>query len=264
MIRFSFANLLAPSSATVVGSSQQSLSFAAANVKAPQRPFLPWRTSGVGDQDVVVDFGSAKTVDVILLARTNFTTARIQGNASDSWGAPAFNQLVTITQNPMNLRYQYGAVLTAFSYRYLRILIPSQTPTDGASYYLLGGLWAGGQTRPPDTFLYQIKYDTGEPQIDLQPEHKGWRQRLILGEPYAKMTVRRKARVNFTQPFIDDQLRRWVLVDGQMRQADFFGFWPDRGDTSQAYVMRRITELGWDHNRQNLAEADLTLEEAIQ
>lgn len=264
MIRFSFLNLLGFDATICTGSSQQSASFAAQNVKTPQRPFFPWRTGATGDQNVVVDFGSAKVVEALVLVRTNFVTARIQGNPSDSWGAPAFDQLVTIDENPQNGRNQYGSILTGFNYRFLRILIPSQTPIDGVGYYLLGGIWAGTQVRPPSNFLYQVNYDTIEPLVDLQPDHKGWRQRLTLGEPVAKLTAKRKARTGFPQPFVNDHLRRWTALDRQMREADFFAFLLDNGDPSQSYVMRRISEMAWSHNRQRLSEGDLILEEAIQ
>jgi hypothetical protein len=264
IVRFSFLNLLGLDVTTATGSSQQSTSFSASNVKTPQRPFFPWRTGALGDQNVVVDFGVAKAVETFLIARTNFTSARIQGNPSDSWGAPAFDQAITIDRNPVNGRYQYGATLTAFNYRFLRVLIPSQTPVDGVGYYLLGGLFAGTEVRPPMNYLYQVNYDTIEPLIDLQPDHKGWRQRLTLGEPVAKMTVKRKARTNFQQPFVGDHLRRWADLDRQMREADFFAFLTDSGDTSQSYMMRRISEMSWSHNRQRLSEGDLVLEEAIQ
>jgi hypothetical protein len=264
IIRFSFTNEVAADAVTVTGSSQQSASFPAENLKTPQRPFLPWRTGATGAQSAVIDFGSAKTIDTLVLARTNFASANIQGNASNSWGSPSFDQAITIDQNPLTRRYQYGAVLIGFNYRYLRILIPSQTPVDGAAYYLLGGVWAGPQTLPPNSFLYQVEYETVEPLLDLQPEHKGWRQRLTLGEPLAKMTAKRMARTRFPTPFVNDHLRRWVMIDGQTREAGIFGFLCDNGDTSQSYVVSRITELRWNHNRQRVSESDIGLEEAIQ
>lgn len=265
MMRFSFLNYMGLDVTTVTGSSQQSTSFAAQNLKTPQRPFFPWRTGATGAQNAVVDFGSAKSVETFVLVRTNYSSARIQGNSSNSWGAPPFDEEITLDANPQNGRYQWGGVFTGFNYQFLRLLIPSQTPTDGVGYYLTGGIWTGLETRPPKDFLYQINYDTIEPLVDLQPDHKGWRQRLTLGEPVAKITAKRKARANFPRPFTNnDQLRRWTAIDKQCREADFFAFLMDNGDPSQSYVMRRVSEMSWSHNRQRLAESDIVLEEAIQ
>ncbi|HEX7766134.1 MAG TPA: hypothetical protein VF443_05435, partial [Nitrospira sp.] len=82
----------------------------------------------------VADFGAAQRVDLAVLLH-NFdagSTVRIQGNASNAWGAPTFNQLFTIPAVRadgyhrkvfLDLRSLSGYTTTGF--RYWRIVITS-------------------------------------------------------------------------------------------------------------------------------------------
>lgn len=260
-IQFSFQNFV--SDATITASSEAA-SYPATNIAFPERPFMPWRSGATGAQSVVIDFGSAQTLGVVVLARTNFVTATLAGNASDSWGSPSFSQAITITRNPLTGRYQYAALLTGFTFQFMRISIASQTPTDGAAYYLLGGVWAGAATAPPKNFLYQVEYRTIEPRVDLQPDHGGWRQRVHLGEPVARMSATRVARTTFPTPFVDDHLRLWTDLDRQMREADKFALFLNNLDSSQGYVVRRTSDMTWRQGRHRRSDSSLDLEEAVQ
>lgn len=91
---------------------------------------------------IKLDMTSAQTVASILLNHVNFTSVTIQGNATDSWGAPSFTTTISISKDPIVQRYKAFIPLTAFNYRYLRIFIPTgQTPTDDTVWYV-GGLVA--------------------------------------------------------------------------------------------------------------------------
>lgn len=257
---FSFTNFGA--TATVTASSELGSSLAT-NVRTPGRPFLPWRTTTTGDQSVVLDFTTAKSVKLLLLIRANFTSARIQGNPTDSWGSPAFNQLITISRNPWNYRYQHGVRLTGFNYRYLRILIPSQTPTDASSGYLLGGVWAGGETRTPRHFRIEYEPETVEPKLDMVPEHQGWRQRLVMGDPLARFQFTRIATVNRYVPGYSDELATWKEIDRQIVDADIFAILLTTLENAQAFVVRPVADNKWTRRRHTLAEQEWSLEEVI-
>lgn len=261
MIALSFTNLAA--GATIVGSTENE-NFPASYAAEPQSPFLPWRTTALGDQSLVIDFGAQTAVTLLLLIRTNFASATIQGNATDSWTSPAFSQAVTIARNPFNWRYQHGVVLSGFSYQYMRVLIPSQTPVDGAGAYILGGVWAGATVRPPMNPRADVVFETLQPFKDVGPDDDAWRERLYLGEPLVRMRMTRLARVTRLSPGLDDQLQQWSEIDRQMYAADRFAMFLDAGDPSQAYVVRGIHALTWDRRRLNVAEGRFELEESIR
>ena len=99
---------------------------------------VPWKTTALTAQTVVVDLSAAATVSCIAIAGHNFTasaTVQIAGNSSDSWGAPAVTYTVTY-QSAIMLRF-----FTAASYRYWRFYFDDQTNSN--SYLQVGRLFLG-------------------------------------------------------------------------------------------------------------------------
>ena len=232
-------------------------------IRSPGRPFLPWRTGALGAQNIVINFGSTKSVKLLLLVRTNFTTANIQGHPSDSWGAPAFDQAITISRNPWNYRYQWGMRVVGFSYQYMRISIPSQSTTDGSTGYLLGGVWAGDELRIPRQFRFDYDAETVEPLVDMIPPHQGWRQRLIMGEPMARFTFSRIATIDQFTPGYADQLLAWKDIDRQIRENDICALLLTTQDPAQAFVVRPTGDNKWRRNKYTMAEHQITYEEVL-
>jgi hypothetical protein len=56
-------------------------------------------------------------------------------NGSNSWASPQDSQIVTINEDDTVERYKIWHEPNSSSDRYVRIVIPNQTPTDGASYF---------------------------------------------------------------------------------------------------------------------------------
>ena len=260
----SLANLVA-AAGVVLTPSTEDPTWLATNVQSANRPFRPWKTTTTGsDQSVVVDFGSAKSFDLIALVAVNFTAASVQANSSASWGAPPYTQAITIARNPHNRRYQYGLILgAAISYRYLRLLIPTQTPVDGGSIFKVGGLWVGTKTKLPSNFLADAGLGTITPFEDVGPAHRGWRQRLTLGEPVATIQARRWVRMSSPHPMIADTLKSWMDLDRQTRDADYFALTLNSGDPSHSYVMRHLDQPTWSRSRLRRAESEWNLEEVV-
>ncbi len=264
-IYISIQNRTASLTTTITGSSEAANS-PATNLSKPGRPFMPWRTGAGGDQSAVINFGSAILIQAVWLVRTNFTTVRIQGNPTDSWGAPAFNQEFTIAQSPWNFRYQLGVRLTGFTYQFMRVFIPSQTPTDGSSAYLLGGVWAGPIEGLPQNVRFDVNLATVQPSLDVAPQHQGWRQRLVLGEPLCRLAAMRTSRITHMMPGYQDDLTLWQSIARRIRENDMLAIILGSADSSQAFVMRPINEAHWQWTRRRLlrAESPWELEECIQ
>jgi hypothetical protein len=258
----SLANLIAAAGVTLTPSTEDA-NWLATNVQSPARPFLPWKTTAVGsDQNLVVDFGSAKTFDLVVLVAVNFANASVQANSSASWSTPPYNHAITITRNPHNRRYQYGLLLApALSYQYLRLLIPAQTPVDGASAFKVGGIWVGMKTKLPSNFLADGVLGTITPLLDVAPAHRGWRQRLSLGEPVATIKARRWAKTSSPHPLVNDNLKTWMDFDRQTTDADVFALVLNSDDASHAYIMRHLDEPTWSLSRRHRSESSYELEE---
>lgn len=262
MHKISFINFAARSGTVVTGSTQDA-TYVATNVKSPQRPFLPWRTTATSEQTLVLDFLGTATITFLALIYGNFIDVTVQGNATDSWGAPSFSQATKLSRNPWNSRYHLGIVLSGFAYRYMRIVIAAQTPIDGAAYFRLGGIWAGVSVETPRHVEFSVRYERVEPKRDLVPDHEGWRQRLKLGEPYTRIHAERVARMTIESPGYGDELMTWALLDRQMWEMDYFAYFTNLLDPAQVYVVRRIESPTWTPSELGLADSTLELEEVV-
>lgn len=261
---FSFTNYVADAATVITGSSQDA-NYPDDNIAEPQIPFIPWRTGALGSQNVVIDFGSARKIEIIIFNRTNFASVTIQGNAANSWGSPSFSQAITIGRNRLTGRYQHGEVLSGFNYRYLRPLIADPGALGGETYYLLGGLWAGPMHEAPRRMDWQVTERVLEPSEDVAAASGEAVQHLILGEPWVRLTIPRPAWLrNPDQPWAEtSDLAAWADLDRRMREAGPFAYVPREGVASQSYIVRRQATVEWRRRDFGTAESTLVLDESI-
>lgn len=256
-IRFCLTNLL--DGVGITGSTEAS-GFPASNIATPYRPMMPWHTTALGAQSAVIDFLSAKTLTGIWLIRTNFAQVTIQGHATDTWTSPSFTQTMTVARNPWNFRYQLAIPLHGFTFRFLRILIPSQTPTDGTSAYVLGGVHAGVLESFPQDILYDVEFTTVQPRKDVPQPDNAWRERLIMGEPYARLSLTRTTKVTRLAPGYGDDVRRWQEIERRISEINTFALMLGSADTSQGFIVRSINEGHQKWTRTSLLRMKSTIE----
>lgn len=108
------------------------------NLANEHRSF-PWKTgTTVASENVVIDLGSAKAItSVILLDHTltsGDTNIKLEGNSTNSWGAPAFTQALTWTSGPI------AAIFGSQSLRYWRL---SFTKSSAGEQRAIGRLFLG-------------------------------------------------------------------------------------------------------------------------
>ena len=256
-------------SGTWISASTQDADFPVTNLASPWRPFQPWKTTAGGAQNAVYDLGAATTVEIIALLRCNFTSVVIQGNATDSWGAPSYTSgTITLTQNPWNWRYNLALLPVGFTYRFLRISIPSQTPVaefkrTALSIYLIGGVWIGAVTASVDNPLWDVEYETFNPLDRQEPRHRGWAQEASMGEPKLMIIGRRAGTMSTTTPAVGDELATWQSIERQAwAQGNRMLWYENLGNTSQVCVVRNLQMPHWVlHGTQ--AEGPWELEEVV-
>lgn len=239
-LAFSFENLVA--SATVTASSAHA-KYTANSVKKIGSPYFPWKTTTTGAQSLVMDFGEAITPGIFALSRVNVDTVHLQAHTSDVWTTPDEDFAITVAQNRDTYRYQYGALLPAgLSYQYWRLLIPSQTPVDGDSVYLVGGIWLGDDvTFPPTHVDYQIQVDTERPSEAVDTKGGGSRV-TTTGNPFVRFTMKRTPRTTRILPGQNpgpkDHLEAWAAIDRKIYAAGRrFLFMRAQTDTTETYVV---------------------------
>lgn len=130
-------------------SSGETAGFPDDNVKALD-PMVRWKADAYEAAAwLKVDFGSAKSLTALFLNQANFPAATIQGNASDSWETPSFTMSAGLVQDDAENRKGWFD-LTAFNYRWLRVLIPAGQTLDNSELVpALGNLIVGTSITVP-------------------------------------------------------------------------------------------------------------------
>jgi hypothetical protein len=258
MIRFGFVNYL--NTVTPVASSEKA-AFPVANIKTPQRPGVPYKSTVATDTSIVMDHGSAKLVEGAFIGHCNFTSIRFQANATDSWGAPTYNQLLTLTRSP-NGRYQHFHLpSTAPNLRFNRWFIPTQATTNGASAFSIGGSYIGLMDKPLEDVLFSYDLEVVEPWLEVAPPHGGWKQRSRVGLNAVHLILKRLARVG-AAPGIGDDLLNWFELERQFSDADFALVSITALNPAWAWMMRRASGATYTIDTFK-ADSPLVLEEAL-
>jgi hypothetical protein len=132
-------------------------------------PMLRWHAESYAvDQRVVLDFGTAKSINAVFLNQCNFPEAKIEGNATDSWGSPSFSLEVDLVQDDTENRKGWFD-LTGFNLRFLSILVPAgQTLDNSEATPAIGNIICGVAVALPEinSFTPELIQDYSSFQTD--------------------------------------------------------------------------------------------------
>jgi len=186
-----------------------------------------WRTTADADENIVLDYGSAVSADGVAIIGHNLTasaTINLQGNATDSWGAPSIDETLTSRS---------GVILhwfTSGSYRYWRVRI--QDPTNPDTYLQVGRIILGprfsiteaGRSAVAEFPESRVRGDrvsfalSNEPYADIGPAHREYSYQFrnignTLKTAFDTMVaaVGRHTPVVFTH-FDDDTDSNWDVI----------------------------------------------------
>lgn len=187
-------------------------------------------------KDIIIDFGSARVVRGVMLNDVNFMTATIQGT-NTSFISPEFSLPVTISIDERVNRRKIFTTLSGFIYRYLRVAIPFQTPTDGASYFRVGTLVCAGSvlefaSNPSYPYQYSAPYP--EPKAVRFPT--GGIEQVDMGS-YKVW----KGAFSFQTAVKTTETDMWTLA--ALKPTDYLIFAENRGDSSKAYLCKQSSMM---------------------
>lgn len=129
-------------------SSGDTSGYPASNVKDLEPMLRWWADAYTGEVWLKVDFGSAKTLTALFVNQANFPHFHAQGNASDSWSTPSFDLgCDLVVDDAANRKGWFD--LTAFNYRWLRILIPASQTLDEGTVPKVGNVIVGAAVALP-------------------------------------------------------------------------------------------------------------------
>lgn len=232
----------------------------ASNLRYPQSPRTAWRSTTTATTQIYVDFATPKLVELVVLVMPNFLNVAL-AVASTIGGSDYLTAVTPTGWNRWSRHRQLAFVVSpGQTYRYLRLGIPADATL---AYFELGGIWAGQFYAMPRDIRWEEEMVTMEPHLDLQPQSEAWRQRLTMGDPYTIMRARRLAVTATGAAFgVNAELEAWNEIDYYMWTFDAFAWYANRGNTAEAWIMRRISEAMWPIH-QTVSEGDLILEEVM-
>ena len=115
--------------------------FPAVNVQNFQ-PTKRWHTLGtITDETLTMDLDEATLIDTFIVVGHNFdgteTTVKIQGNATDSWGAPTVDETITVVVGE-----PFKTTFSGMSLRFWRFIFTKASASDVKK---VGRLWLGNE-----------------------------------------------------------------------------------------------------------------------
>lgn len=155
------ANIVFASDNLAVGSTITLSSEESNHPKARLTDYYMWKQCwlNAGTGNIVIDLGSAKAVQCAALIHTNLTsgmTIGIQGNASDSWGAPSYDETITYKE-----RNQVKIFSSAETYRYWRFTFGGGS----LSNVKIGQIFLGPIFQPEINFGYNYSRQKARAQV---------------------------------------------------------------------------------------------------
>lgn len=165
---------------TPTASSEYSSDLAVANILSDHIGKV-WRSADtVLTANIVFNLGSAVNITVFSLFNFNFTsgaTLTLEGNASDSWGAPSYSQTLTIPTDADGNVIKRIVFFLNETYQYWRLVIDDSASTE--SYLELGRALGGTYYEPSRTMSegYRIQIFDPSEGTNKGGTHTYWRQR---------------------------------------------------------------------------------------
>lgn len=213
----------------------QDTNYPASNLKDYHHLKRHWRSLVTTEVKIVCDMAAAKTLMAVMLDDLNFTSVYIEGSA-DNVTYP-FSQLFTISKDERVDRYKAYLVLTGFNYRYLRVRIPAQTPTDGLSAFRIGRVIAlDTQLELPINPSYPYDYEAPKKYKKIEFESGGI-EKINTGSNkiwHGDFGI---------EVFVRDTEGSTLWQLDAIDEDQLLVFYENRGATNKAYICMRDNSL---------------------
>jgi len=214
--------------------STEHASFPDDNIADLSSPGAEYRSTNALQTTIVLDTGAAETaVAAVYIGGVNFTSMTIEGNETNSWGAAAFQLGAVIGRDAELLKYKGFFALTDFEYRYMRLIIPAQTRTDGEGFYRVGVVvLLSTAAELPINPQYNYERAPGWPHEEVELDGGGI-ETLILG-----LCMRFEAELEFQARKTHEAVFHAINAVQPGRPFIFYENGWHSGGTEKAYLVR--------------------------
>lgn len=145
-ILFDFKPANESDTSVTITSSTAASSFPASNLKNLQ-PVKSWKSTVITESFVLYDFGINVTYDSLFVNRFNFAAFKVYAHTSNdpvigNW--TLIEDISSLTKDEIyDENYMHRFVALSGTYRYLKIVIPTQTPLFDQTYFKIGNMLVG-------------------------------------------------------------------------------------------------------------------------
>lgn len=156
---------------TVFSQTSEATGYPASRLMSRVRPFRAWRSTSTAEQTLIFDLGASVAVGGVCLYACNFSTADWSYATTSGGVYTAFSGNTYPINEDAQDRYRKLWIAESFTDRYLKLVIPSQTPTDGAGYFSAGTVFVwntvselpaqSGPVVPMGMTLVRPRYEAG-------------------------------------------------------------------------------------------------------
>jgi hypothetical protein len=248
--------------ATVSAATSAATGYPATFALEPHRPFLPWRsTTSSSDHFLNIDFGTQKLVELVVLVGVNYQSARISLAVDAAFtNSPYTSGIVAVNYNLWSSGYRRAFLIApGVTVRYLQLMIPANAAL-GA--FDTGGIWAGPLIGMSRDIRWDEIMERIEPHVDVEPAHRGWRQRMQMGFPKTIVHAKALAVVGPGQnPSDYPELNEWRTFHHYTTGGAPVAWYSNRTATfDDVWIVRRVNDPAVPLN-QRASEFDVELEE---
>lgn len=188
-----------------------------------------WRSTSTAQQTITLTFSGSKTVKTLILDHCNFTSVTIAGTS------------YTLTRDPKTWRYRLN-LLRTITGSSITIVVPTQTPTNGVSYFFVGRIIVMDSyiefTLNENSLSEEAPYP--EPIRNVFPD--GHTEDAVTGD-FKKYTKRFGFEKN-TKTNVNAEL--WLL--DSLKPTDYIHYFANEDDVSQGWLCKMDSHLVIDES----------------
>lgn len=253
---------------TIDSKSEEAALHPVSNIKLYEKQFRAWRTTSTAENWVIFDFGAPKRIEAVVLINTNYTTYKIQGDTTNSFASPPVDSgIITLAQDKFTERYRSKkdpqGFSPVFNHQFMRILIPTQTPTDGAGYFSTGAIIITDQAeaflRHP-SFGFSIEVDQSIQKTQLVG---GGIETIEMGEPFVRINFSNKR--DRTLAHFEQYRKHFINIGTNKSVVMSFDsqFIEDADSGQYVYILQRMENPSWQISGFDHADTENRLREMI-
>jgi hypothetical protein len=238
------------SSVMITGTTAMS-GFPLTNLKYIQ-PVKSYKTNNtITEAEIIYDFGSDKTYNSFFINRFNFAAMTLKYKATADPDYSTVEAITGLTKDEIaDENYMHRWIdLTGKTYRYLKLIIPAQTPLFEATYFKVGNILVGNYV--------EISSPKSGYKVSVLPKMSI----LEFESGYISTYKKGRSRRSFSGSF--DKLSTTEYNKISQTYSPFVIYQDFENDKTKCYLVRAVKEYERTYQMADLIDCNFELEEVV-